>query len=174
MKIRCAALVIAITACGGSTDLTHPGESSSCTATLSGAVTGSFDCKPATTAWASSNNQGGFAIAVQASGSQPGFTVGIGWPGEPQAAHYKSSDSGAQGGVVVTTGSGAATQVWAGCASNSGQCGQVIGSYDLNFTSVGAAIAASNGKAYSTEGTLTATLKPLTGQTGDITVSVTF
>jgi hypothetical protein len=172
-RISAVLVVMAVTACGGSTSLT-PGESSSCTATLSGAVTGTFDCKPATTAWGSSNNQGGFAIAVQQAGTTPGFSVGIGWTGEPQTIHYKSSDTGAQGGVVVTTGSGATTQIWAGCASNSGQCGQVIGSYDLNFTSVSNAVSASGGKAYNTEGSLTATLQPLTGQTGNVTVSVTF
>ena len=53
-------------------------------------------------------------------------------------------------------------------------CGQVIGSYDLYFTSVANAISASNGKAYNGEGTLTATLQPLTGQSGTVTVSVTF
>jgi hypothetical protein len=138
-------------------------------------VTATFDCKPATTAWSSSDNQGGFAIAVQQNGSQPGFIVAIGWPGQPAAGHYKNSDSGASGGVVVTTGSGASTQAWAGCASaSSGSCSQAVGSYDLNFTSVSTGLSTSSGKAYDAEGTLTATLQPLTGQSGAITVSVTF
>src|SRR5258706_7261672 len=97
--------VMAVTACGGSTSLT-PGESSSCTATLSGAVTGTFDCKPADTAWSSSNNQGGFAVIVNQADTQPGFVIGIGFTGEPHTSHYKSSDAGAHGGVSVQSCTG--------------------------------------------------------------------
>src|SRR5438067_452230 len=138
-----ALLAAALLSCGGSTTITTPGQSSTCTATISGALTGTFDCKPATTAWGSSNNQGGFGIAVQQAGTTPGFTVGIGWPGEPHTGHYKNSDAGANGGVVVTTGSGASTQVWAACSSSSsGSCSWVSGSYDLSFTSVAIAVVA--------------------------------
>jgi hypothetical protein len=167
-------LALALAACGSASDLTHPGESSSCSVTLSGALTGTYDCKPATTAWSTSNNTGAFGFSVPASGSAPAITVAIGWTGEPTAKHYKNTDSDGQGSVTVQTGSGATTQVWAGCASAGGGCSTTGGSYDLNFTGVSNSLTVSTGKAYSTDGTLSATLQPLTGQSGTITVAVTF
>jgi hypothetical protein len=166
----------ALAACGGATALTHPGESSSCSVTLSGAVTGTFDCQPATTAWGSSNNTGAFGFSVSASATAPAINVAIGWTGEPTTRHYKNTDTDGQGGITVQTGSGATTQVWAGCANaaSGGGCGTVAGSYDLNITGISNTIAASNGKVYSTDGTITATLQPLTGQSGTVTVTATF
>jgi hypothetical protein len=147
-------------ACGGSSSPGGaPGQSSSCTATLSGAVTGSFDCKPATTAWSSSNNQGGFGFSV----STPVNTnVAIGWPGEPQNRHYKNSDAGATGGVTVIQGASA----WLASGSQ--------GSYDLNVTNVTNPVSASSGKVYTTDGTLDATLVPSGGAAGSVTVHVVF
>lgn len=173
-RLFLAAAVLAVAACGGAIDAaTHPGQSPTCTVTLSGAVTGTYDCKPASTGWSSSNNTGAFGFNTP-SGSAAVVTTGIGWTGEPTTKHYRNTDADAQGGVTVQVGSGAATQVWGACAANgcSGPAG--TGAYDLGFSSVTNALSAGSGKAYTTDGTLTATLQPLTGQSGTVTVSVTF
>jgi len=162
-----AVAVATLAACGSSTSPTgNPGESSSCSITVTGGpAAGTYDCKPATTVWASSNNTGGFSFAVTA----PAINVAIGWTGEPAGgAHHKQSDAGALGGVTVTTGSGGSTQVWAAAVSPAN------GTYDLYFSGVSSTVSTATGKAYVADGTLTATLAPLTGQSGNITVSVTF
>ena len=46
--------------------------------------------------------------------------------------------------------------------------------YDINFTSVSNSFTVSTGKVYTTDGTIDATLIPLSNQTGNITVHVTF
>jgi len=173
MANMAAAVVAALAAgpsCGTSTSPgLAPGESPTCSVTLSGALTGTYDCKPATTVWSSANNTGGFGFSVSAAG----INVAIGWTGEPAGGtHYKNSDTGATGGVTVQTGSGASTQVWAATAPNGGTGAQ--GSYDLFFSGVSNAISTAQGKAYTTDGSLSATLIPLTGQSGSVTVSVTF
>jgi len=171
MYTRVLVFAAALAACGGSSsNLTNPGQSQSCTVTLSGAVTGTFDCKPATTAWSSSNNQGGFTFSV-GSGSgttaAPSITVAIGVTGEPQAKTYHSTDSGVSAGLTVSTGS---SSVWFAQAPSNG-------SFALTFSSVSnAQTATSNGvtgKVYDGEGTLTATLKSATGG-ADVTLSATF
>ena len=168
MRLCTTLATIALAACGGSASL-NPGESSSCTAVLSGAVSGTFDCKPATTVWAQSNNQGGFAFNVPQSGSGPAVSVIIGFPGEPHTGHYRSTDSGASGGLTVQTGS---NSIWV-AAANTGSSPQ--GSYDLNFTSVGNALTASNGKSYSTDGTVDATLTAVGGgASGTVNMHVVF
>ena len=164
MRMAAVAIAATVLGCGGGGAL--PGQTASCTATLSGALSGTYDCKPAATAWQSSNNMGAFAFQVQQAGSTPGIQVGIGWTGEPQVKHYKQSDADAQGGVIVQT---ASSQNWSAVAG-------FQGTYDLNFTSVTNPISASNGKVYTTAGTLDATLPATsgTGATGTITVHVTF
>jgi len=173
MRIAAAAVIAALAAgpsCGTSTSPSlAPGESPSCSVTLSGALTGTYDCKPATTVWSAVTNAGGFGFAVSAAG----INVAIGWTGEPAGGtHYKNSDAGATGGVTVQTGTGASTQVWAATAPNGGTGAQ--GTYDLFFSGVANALSTAQGKAYTTDGTIAATLIPLTGQPGDVTVSVTF
>jgi len=166
-----AVAVATLAACGNSTSPTgNPGESSSCSITVTGGpVPGTYDCKPATTVWASANNTGGFSFTV----ASPAITVAIGWTGEPTGgSHHQSSDADATGGVTLTTGSGAATQVW-GATAPSG-ANPAHGTYDLFFSGIGASLSTANGKAYTADGTITATLVPLTGQSGNITVSVTF
>ena len=162
MRVAAVAIVAIVFGCGGAL----PGQTASCTVALSGALSGTYDCKPAATAWQSSNNMGGFAFQVQQAGNTPAIQVGIGWTGEPQVKHYKQSDSGAQGGVTVQT---ASSQNWSAVAGYQGI-------YDLNFTSVTNPISASNGKVYTAAGTLDATLPATsgTGATGTITVHVTF
>ena len=166
---------LALAACGGSTTPGNPGQSQSCSVTLSGAVTGTFDCKPATTVWSSGNNTGGFTFNVGSgagTAAAPSISVAIGFSGEPQAKAYQSTDSGMQAGVTVNTGS---TSVWYATAPSGGS--SAVGSYTLTFTSVSNAVSTtSNGqtaKAYDGEGTLTGTLKSATGG-ADLNFSATF
>src|SRR5205814_4081744 len=105
------AAVAALAACGGSISTT-PGQSSSCTVTLSGGLTGTYDCKPATTAWASSDNQGAFAFQVSQAGTTPQISVAIGIKGEPAAGTYTTTTTGVTSGIAVNTGSGASGQYW--------------------------------------------------------------
>ncbi|MFN2546111.1 MAG: hypothetical protein ABR567_01630 [Myxococcales bacterium] len=170
MHTRVFALTAAaLAACGGGITTT-PGQSSSCSVTLSGAVTGTFNCQYATTAWASSNNLGAFAFSAA---GPPAVTVAIGFTGEPHTGAYKNTDAGAESGITVTNGSGASAQYW---VANVGDGSTPAGSYTLNFTSVSNAITVSNGKGYSVEGTLDATLPAVsgTGATGTVTLHATF
>src|SRR4051794_24251465 len=110
MHTRLTMIAVALAACGGSTT-SAPGESASCSVTLSGAVTGTFDCQHVTSAWASSNNITGFAFSFSSSGS-PSINVAIGFTGEPHAGNYLNTDTGATSALTVHTGSGASAQYW--------------------------------------------------------------
>ena len=172
MKRLHLAAGLLLAACGGTGLTTIAGQSSSCTVTLSGALTGTYDCKPATAAWSSSSSQGGFAFNVSQAGSAPAISLAIGWPGEPKTGTYANTDAGAQGAVSVQIPSGASAGHWVAAAGS----GSAQGSYSLKFTSVSNTLSASNVKAYSTEGTLDATLPAVsgTGATGTITQHATF
>ena len=76
--------------------------------------------------------------------------------------------------VLGCGGGGALPGQTASCTAT--LSGALSGTYDLNFTSVTNPISASNGKVYTTAGTLDATLPATsgTGATGTITVHVTF
>lgn len=136
--------------------------------TLSGAQTASYSCT-ASTVWASSNNEGGLGISVQ--GFTGTVTISAGWPGEPTATTYHSTDTGAKGGASVVTGSGASTMAWTAAV---GGGNAPIGSYTLTFTSVVNPITTSNGKGYTAHGSFDATLQGQTGQSTTITMSATF
>ncbi|TMA30014.1 MAG: hypothetical protein E6J88_06625 [Deltaproteobacteria bacterium] len=171
MHTRLFALAAAaLAACGGSVNTT-PGQSSSCSVTLSGGLTGTYDCKPAVTAWASSNNQGGFSFGVAQSGSTPSISVAVGMPGEPHTGTYTTTTSGVDSAIAINTGSGGTAQYW---IEGSGSGSQTTGTFTLTFSSVSNAITASNGKVYTGDGTLTATLKNATGGGADVTLSATF
>ena len=62
--------------------------------------------------------------------------------------------------------------MWAATAPNGANPAQ--GTYDLDFTGISATFTTSQGKAYTADGSIAATLVPLTGQSGNVTVSVTF
>jgi hypothetical protein len=167
-KLAALAFASFAAGCGGGL----PGLSASCTAVITNAsgtwssLNGTYDCQHAATAWDSASNTGGFAFQLQQAGTAPAITTGIGWPGEPQTGHYRQNTSGAQGGVMIQSASGA---VWSVVAGGGG------GTYDLNFTSVSNAVSDSSGKAYTTAGTLHATLPNVSGgATGTLTIDVTF
>ncbi len=171
MKLRTVVVVTAAAlSCNtGSSNIT-PGISSSCSVTLSGAVTGTYDCRPATTAWSSSDDNGVFTFGVGASGARPSVGLAIAWLGEPKDSTYHYTDPGAQAELYVTTSSGATWRATVGGG------GATVGSYALTFTSVVNNLSTSTGRAYSTDGTVTATLAAdtTTTATGTVTLTATF
>jgi hypothetical protein len=146
-----------------------PVGSDSCRVTLSGAMTGAYDCTPVATAWASSGDAGVFSFFVAPVATTPDVEAIIAWSGEPHAGHYLSAAAGAGGGAGVTT---ADSRAWSAMAGGAGP----RGSYDLAFTSVTYAQTIPTGKLYAAHGTLRATLsaEASTGALGDITMMVTF
>jgi hypothetical protein len=152
-------------ACGsGSSSATTPLYSASCTVTLSGAVEGTLDCRPATTAFSESKGFFDFvAPSLQSdAGSAVWATTIIYFLGGPAVQTYSNTDLGALGGVDVTSGDGS---IWS----------SALGSYQLTFTSVHE-VDSAYGPLYDGEGTLDATLVPNAGTsaTGNVTFHATF
>jgi hypothetical protein len=172
VKVRLVAIGVALAALGCNRSATgpQPGVSSSCTVTLSGALSGTYDCRPATTTWSNIDNTGAFTFAVYASGSRPAISVPIAWDSEPAPRTYSNTDLLAQADIAVTS---AANQIW---RATVGTGAAATGSYSLTFTSIVANLNGPSGKGYSTEGTLTATLTPVaaSGATGTLTLTATF
>jgi len=172
MRTRLALVtaVAAVVGCNPSSTGLRPGVSSSCTVTLTGAVTGTYNCQPATTAWGLGDDMGVFSFGVPQSGSRPGISVAISWVGEPTVGQYASADLGAVAHLALTMSS---NQAW---LATVGEGTAAAGTYTLAFTSVVNNLSTSTGNGYSTEGTLTASLAPVTGSgsSGTITLSATF
>jgi hypothetical protein len=157
--------------CNAKSTGVHPGISSSCSVTLSGAISGGpYDCQPATTAWSLADNYGGFSFAVAASGTRPAVSVAIEWIGEPVVGGYTNGDAGALANLTVTASN---NQSWV--ASVTGTAAP-SGSYGLLFSSIVDNLNVAGGKGYSAEGTLTASLPAVTatGATGTVTINATF
>ncbi len=172
MKTQLALVTVAVAVLGcnpGSTGL-RPGVSNSCTVTLTGAITGTYNCEPATTAWGLADGMGVFSFGVSQSGSRPGVSVAISWVGEPTVGDFTSSDVGAVAHLALTMSS---NQAW---LASVGEGTAAAGTYTLAFTSVVNNISTVSGNGYSTEGTLTASLTPVagSGSSGTITMSATF
>jgi hypothetical protein len=174
MRARFTAVVAAAAAWGCGTSATAPsqtpGETASCTVTLSGVFPGTWDCRPALIGWASASNTTGFGFDLAATATQPAVILSISFAGEPAVRTYASSDSAAQGvaEVLVTPG-----LEW---LASAGGLNAPQGSYALTLTSVSDTVATAHGKAYLVAGTVTATLPAVTasGATGTITLSATF
>jgi hypothetical protein len=147
-----------------------PGQTASCSVTLSGSIAGTFDCRPAIIGWASASNTSGFGFSLTASATQPAVVVSVSWAGRPAVRTYASSDSGAQGIAEVLVAPGVE---W--LASVGGNT-PPQGSYALTLTSVTDTVVTARGQAYLVAGTLTATLGPVatTGASGAITINATF
>jgi hypothetical protein len=146
------------------------GTSATCTVTLSGAVSGTYDCKPATTLWSSGDNTGGFSFGVAVSGTRPAIAAAIQWVGQPKDTSYTNADSAAQAQIIVTT---SGNQVW---TATVGQGLATTGSYTLTFTSVVRNGSSAGGEGYAADGTLNATLPAVTssGASGVIILTATF
>lgn len=174
MNARTWLVAVTVTAWGCGKSTTAPAAAglgtATCTATLSGTFTGSYDCHPATAAWASSGNLGGFAFTVAPSASQPDIIVSVAWPGAPAVHTYASTDSGAQGVVELMISPGLEWLAAVGGADSA------QGSYALTLTNVSDSVATAQGKAYLVAGTLTAKLPAVaaSGAAGAITITATF
>jgi len=169
--VALAAAAAAVVGCNtGSTGL-RPGVSSSCSVSFSGATTGTYDCQPATTAYSLLDGDAVFSFGVTQSGARPQVAVSLAWVGEPQVGSYANTDVGAVAHLQVTTSSGAAWLASVG-ENNVG----AAGTYLLTFSSVVNNLQTAQGNGYSTDGTLTATLTPVsgTGASGTVTLTATF
>jgi hypothetical protein len=157
-KLAALATAATLAGCGGVA-------SQNCTVTLTGAQTGTYDCRPSFTAWDSATNLAGFAFDMKQSGTAPHVQVAIRFPNQPHVGDYLNTDAGAQGALSVT----AASASWA--AVSGGQ-----GSYHLIFTSVAESLSDSTGKVYVGAGTVDATLPAMsgTGATGTVSLHVAF
>lgn len=141
---------------------------SGCSITLSGGMTGSFTCTAAAV-WASSNNQGGLALNVKNQPANGLLSISIGFPGEPHTGTYRSTDTGAKGGVTMRQG----TSIW---VASTGGSSAPQGSYELVLNRVANPLNSSSGKSYDVSGTLTATLAPITasGASNDVAFASSF
>ncbi len=179
-KLRAVVLAAAgIVACNSNSTGPQQGISKSCTVTLSGAVSGTYDCRPATTSYGSATDNTAFSFGVPASGSRPAIGLTVVWIGIPTDSIYRNSDStysykyndvGAQADISVTTSN---NQTW---LATVGEGTPAAGTYNLTFTSVVLNGATQSGNLYSAEGTVTATLPAVasSGAIGTIILSATF
>jgi len=165
-------VVLAGVAALGCNSATAPagGVSATCQVTLSGAVSGSYNCYPATTLWTSASDSGGFTFGVTASGTRPLITAVVVWPGQPKDSTYTNTGSGAEAAIVVTN---SASQTWTAAV---GGGAAATGSYSLTFTSVAQNGSSAGGKGYAADGTLNATLTAVTasGASGVVILTATF
>ena len=165
-----AVAALAALSCDKSATPFYPGLSSFCTVTLSGAVTGTYDCQSASVTWSSADSVGTFSFSVAGSGTKPSVGVTIKWLNEPTTRTYANSDAGARAVLVVTTSNG---QTW---QASVGDSTAAAGSYSLGFTSVVNNLHEQNGNLYATEGTLNASLPAVaaSGAAGVVSLSATF
>ena len=169
MRARILAVAAAVAAWGcENAAAPQPGQTGSCTAVLSGALTGTWDCRPAYTQFDSATGLSDFGFDLPASGTRPAIFVAVEWVGVPMVATYSSADSGASASLLVTSSG----NQWSADVGS----GSPVGSYQLTLTSVAKNGVTSGGVAYKTDGSLAATLPASagTGASGTINLSITF
>ena len=170
MKISGLALaVFAITACGGGT--TTPGQGT-CSATLTGALTGTYDCQAALGAYSSTDNKSNFGGSTTGN-TFPDVAFAIAMAGDLHTGTFKDTDAGAIGIITVQ---GANNQFWTAEVGQSNS-NPKQGSYTVNLTSIGNRVAGNAGAAYiGLKGNVTAVLAPVagTGATGNVNLTATF
>ena len=150
------------------------GASSSCTLTLSGAVTGTFDCSPATTIYMPSFNRVAiFSFSIPQVDDKPGIDASISWRHEPIVGHYTENDPDADSGITVTMplqpGQRHPTIYAVRVGPSAGGTVNDGSSYDLALDKVDGPFSRYTGVAYTSTGTLDAKLSG-----GDVTVHVSF
>src|ERR1041384_1449037 len=135
MKAYIAATALLLTSC----NYTEKGETANCTVTRSGAVQGTYDCRPATVSWMPSFNRVAiFQFSIPQVDDTPGIDVSIGWLREPAVGHYTSSDSDADGQIFVTmpTQAGQRNPTIYSLRVGASPGGSTGGHYDLEFRDV--------------------------------------
>lgn len=181
MTKRLAVILAAagILGCNSNTTGPQQGTSKSCTVSLSGAVSGTYDCRPATTSYGSALDNTAFSFGVPASGTRPAIGLTIVFLGTPTDSIYRNPDGtysytntngGAQANISVTTSN---NQTW---LATVGEGPPAAGTYILNFATVTANGSGPGGALFDAEGTVTATLPAVasSGATGTIILSATF
>ena len=172
MKISGLALaLVVIAACGGSNDINNNGQGT-CSVTLSGAQTGTYDCQAMLGAFSSTDNKSTAGAGTTGS-TPPTVSLAFAFAGDLHTGTFKDTDAGAIGITSVQTATNA---FW---ASEVGQSNSdpKRGSYTLTLTSTGTRVAGNGGAAYlAVKGTLTAVLEPVsgTGSTGNVNLTATF
>lgn len=143
-----------------------------CSITLSGALSGTYQCI-AMTSWTSTSNIGGVTLSVLNPAPLTQLNVAIQRPGKPASGTWTQKDTGAKSTLVVGA-SGVPPPTW---AASAGQA-TVQGSYSLTLVLASAAptTSSSNGAIYAAHGTITAMLVPVatTSASGILTFSATF
>jgi hypothetical protein len=137
---------------GGSTTGGNFQNSTGCTITLSGEVSGSYGCDAIpTVSWTTDGSPANEAQVTfgsnmtSADPSRPSITVGLGFAGEPMAMKtYSNTDTGARQGVRVTTSTEDGFSDVAGG----------VGSWSITFSSVTTTSTTADGMAYAVHGTL--------------------
>src|SRR5882672_190392 len=98
MDVRGLATMVALAACGGTT--VPPGWSSKCTVQLGGALSGTYDCRPATARWWQLNstvwleNATSLEFYAGKSKAEPLIYVQIWVLGQPRPGIYATSQDG--------------------------------------------------------------------------------
>jgi hypothetical protein len=171
-----AAALIALAACSTTSIPGVTTGQNNCKVTLSGAISGTFNCVSAPTGgYDSNNNKAAIAVVVgnasSASNTAPNINIGIGWPGQMSTGTYHQSDTGAQGGAAVT---GTSSASW--LASSANGSNPAVGTYTLNLTGTDSIAGGASGAAYYVHGTVDGTLPAITnsGATGTVTLHATF
>lgn len=150
-------LVTGLAACGGDR---------LCTATLSGAMTGTYDCGRAGLGWIPERDQFNFSFRAPPRDPEsigiPAVDMLVKFSGEPQPATYTEATAGGEGSISVQE------RWYAGFAN-----GTTIGTVALRFTSV-TEQTFPGGKGFSAAGTLDAVLPAQDGSGSSVTLHATF
>ncbi len=174
-KVVAVTTVMVLLACGSSADVLSPGggsSGSSCTLTVSGAMTGSYAC---TSRLASSSDITGLGYVMMGYGTAgqtiPVIGVTFTFPEVPYAGTFTDAD--ADGGTSARISVTAGADAW---AANDGTSAATTGTYTLVLTRVTLTKVLAEGEVYLFSGTLDATLPPVprTSATTDVTLHASF
>lgn len=167
-------ILVGSTSCGGS-DSTDPttNNNAPCTVTVTGAtaIAGTYVCTLApATIYTPSSDLGAFSMTTSGSRSVVATIIFTGIP--TTTATYAGANSSALPSYAILVTSGTGTWEMTGGK----QLGAPLGSFALKYSSVAVAASSSTGTAYTTHGTLDATLVPGPGSsaTGNAAMHVVF
>jgi hypothetical protein len=145
------------------------GTPAQCTATLSGAANGTYDCGRPGLGWVSTADQFNFSIKAppvdsdEAFSNPPAIDLVVKFSGEPRPGTYTEATVGGEGSIH-------AEPQWAAVFGD----GSAIGTVELTFKSVAAQPVAGGGKAYTAAGALDAVLPSQSGSAGPVNLHVAF
>ncbi|HUJ25540.1 MAG TPA: hypothetical protein VLW85_05960 [Myxococcales bacterium] len=145
------------------------GETATCTITLSGAVTGTYDCRPAHVWWSPSvGNAAALEFEVAPTAGRPSVEASIGFAHQPSVGHFSSSESDAEGFFYVTATDGTFYSMQVGPPFNVGAFG---GTWDLTFDKCDGPLRRYVGFAFDTSGSADVSID---NGNGTVTAHITF